>query len=653
MCLLNGRINTPQGLNLKTLLVGSAAIFAACFMSVSALAGSQTKLSSDWFPFASAILFVFVLFGVNPVLRLINRNLELNRNELLLVFVLLFCAVPMSTSGFATSFTASLATPWFYATDGNQWHEKIIPHLPLWLYPSDYEPIEWFWRGKPPGKPSPYASWLPSIMHWSIMLAAIYGGMVALGSILRKQWVENERLNFPLMEIPCVLTEGFERGLRIPPVLRNRLFWIGFMLPVALYSTHILHGIDPAFPRINFIGKDILRVRPTENWIEYRIHLLPVIVGFGYLVNRDILLSVWLFGILVYFEKNAMKTLGYSPGSAMPNEDYNNPALAFQSTGALAVYVFAGLYMARTHLKEVFKQAVFGRSSLDDAAEVLGYRSSLILLFLCLATAWVFALKMGMTPLVATTLLCALYIVYLAVTRFIIEGGLMLYGTPSAVIGVVVAMYGAAGMKGACFGGLVAFAAINSDTGTGFMPAFVNSLKLGDGRSFKRRAILQAAVIGVVLGAAVSLWATMRYGYENGVVNSSAWGMKDHGVGLITKMLHAQESIPYPDKSVRLAWAGIGGAVMLLITIGRYTFSWWPIHPIGFAICTGIGIQISLFALFVAWASKTVLLKIGGVPLYTKAKPFFYGLLLGHVGIIFAGWAVDVIRDAPGVNLYW
>ena len=293
-----------------------------------------------------------------------------------------------------------------------------------------------------------------------------------------------------------------------------------------------------------------------------------------------------------------------------------------------------------------------GRSSLDDSREVLGYRSSVLLLFLCLTTAWVFAMKMGMTPLVAATLLFVLYVVYLAVTRFIIEGGLMLYGAPSAVIGVVIALYGAAGMKGACFGALIAFAAINHDTNSGFMPAFVNSLKLGDGRPFKRRAILQAAVIGVVLGAAVSLWACMRYGYENGLNNTAGWGGKDHGAGLVTKMLHAQDSVPFPDKA-RLAWAGVGGTIMLALTIARYMFSWWPLHPIGFAVCTCIGIQISLFALFVAWAAKTILLKVGGVPLYIKAKPFFYGLLLGHVGIIFAGWIVDLIRDVRGVNLYW
>ena len=27
----------------------------------------------------------------------------------------------------------------------------------------------------------------------------------------------------------------------------------------------------------------------------------------GFLVNRDVLLSVWLFGALVYFERNLMK----------------------------------------------------------------------------------------------------------------------------------------------------------------------------------------------------------------------------------------------------------------------------------------------------------------------------------------------------------
>jgi hypothetical protein len=650
--LSNERDRIPQGINLKILIVGAGAVALACFMSIHALVDSATKLSSDWFPFAAAILFVFVLFFVNPVLRILDGGWELNRGELLLVFVLLFCGVSMSTSGFAYGFVSNLATPFFHATDGNQWREKLIQYLPLWLYPSGYEPVEWFWRGRPEGAPIPYAAWFAPFLHWLILAAAMYGAMAAIVSIMRKQWVENERLNFPLMEVPCALTEGFERGLRIPPVLRNRLFWIGFFVTAALYSTHILNGLSPAFPKANFIGKDILGIRPSENWGIFRIHLLPVLVGFGFLVNRDILLSIWIFGVFAYFEKSMMKVFGYSAGTAFLQEDSGSPALAFQSVGAVFVYVVAGLYMARNHLKTVFRNALSWGGALDDSQEAMRSRSSVLLLILSLLTAWAFCMKMGMTPGVAASLLCVVFVLALAATRFIIEAGFLLYSLPASAVGVVIALHGTAGFTGACFGAIVAFVALGIGASTGGMPALANAMKLGDGRSIKNSAIMQAAVIGMAIGAAVSLWATLRYGYGDGAINCAAGGFRDSGKGVITKMIYARENMLFPSE-VRMVWGAVGAGVMTVLTICRYTFSWWPIHPIGFAVCTGLGIQFSVFAFFIAWTAKTILLRVGGVPLYSKAKPFFYGLLLGHIGIIFVGWIVDTIKGPPGVNLYW
>jgi len=316
------------------------------------------------------------------------------------------------------------------------------------------------------------------------------------------------------------------------------------------------------------------------------------------------------------------------------------------------VYVIAGLYMARNHLKQVFRKAFSGGGTLDDSQEVMRCRSSVVLLILCLSTAWVFCLKMGMTPGVAAALLCISFILALAATRFIIEAGFLLYGLPVPAVGIMIALYGTAGFEGACFGGIVAFVSLGTVASTGGMPALANMMKLGDGRPIKTGALMQAAIIGMAIGAAVSLWISLRYGYETGTINCVAGGFREGGKGFITKMIYAKENMPFPSE-LRLAWGAVGAGIMMVLTVCRYTFSWWPIHPIGFAVCTGLGIQFSVFAFFIAWSAKTILIRAGGVPLYTKAKPFFYGLLLGHIGIIFIGWIVDAIKGPPGVNLYW
>ena len=50
-------------------------------------------------------------------------------------------------------------------------------------------------------------------------------------------------------------------------------------------------------------------------------------------------------------------------------------------------------------------------------------------------------------------------------------------------------------------------------------------------------------------------------------------------------------------------------------------------HPIGFALPR---MTWTVFSLFLAWACKAVILRIGGVQLYRRSRPFFIGLLAGY-----------------------
>ncbi|OPZ08911.1 MAG: hypothetical protein BWZ10_02610 [candidate division BRC1 bacterium ADurb.BinA364] len=90
---------------------------------------------------------------------------------------------------------------------------------------------------------------------------------------------------------------------------------------------------------------------------------------------------------------------------------------------------------------------------------------------------------------------------------------------------------------------------------------------------------------------------------------------------------------------------------MLILTLCRYNFAWWPIHPIGFPIAPTWGVQMSMGSIFVAWLAKTILLRLGGVSLYLKAKPFFIGMLIGHLLMIFAAFLANAFFGSQ-VNLY-
>ena len=67
------------------------------------------------------------------------------------------------------------------------------------------------------------------------------------------------------------------------------------------------------------------------------------------------------------------------------------------------------------------------------------------------------------------------------------------------------------------------------------------------------------------------------------------------------------------------------------MTIGRYLFYWWPLHPIGFVVAASSPIRIAFFPFLLAWITQTILLRIGGVRLYRSIQPLFLGMLVGYV----------------------
>ena len=97
-----------------------------------------------------------------------------------------------------------------------------------------------------------------------------------------------------------------------------------------------------------------------------------------------------------------------------------------------------------------------------------------------------------------------------------------------------------------------------------------------------------------------------------------------------------------PD-ATRLLFLGIGAVGMFVLSFLKYRFPWWPLHPIGFCIGGGEVIAYCAFSLFLTWLIKVIILKVGGITLFRRARPFFLGLLLGYVLGVGLSFGVDAI----------
>jgi hypothetical protein len=69
----------------------------------------------------------------------------------------------------------------------------------------------------------------------------------------------------------------------------------------------------------------------------------------------------------------------------------------------------------------------------------------------------------------------------------------------------------------------------------------------------------------------------------------------------------------------------------------RLRFSWWPLHPLPLLFFNTWVMSRLFFSIFLGWAIKLAMVKIGGGKFFAESKPFFVGVIVGQivVSIIF------------------
>ena len=149
--------------------------------------------------------------------------------------------------------------------------------------------------------------------------------------------------------------------------------------------------------------------------------------------------------------------------------------------------------------------------------------------------------------------------------------------------------------------------------------------RLGDYLS-SPRGLLAAVVAALAVSYAVSTWYTISLGYGEEAYNFSAYPFTYYSRRIFDRIIYRLEN-PWLIDALRLGFLLIGIVGMALMMFMRYRFTWWSLHPIGFALPR---LTWSVYSLFLAWVCKATLLRIGGVSLYRASQPFFVGLLAGY-----------------------
>ncbi|OGG44850.1 MAG: hypothetical protein A3F84_00535 [Candidatus Handelsmanbacteria bacterium RIFCSPLOWO2_12_FULL_64_10] len=642
--------NASRALTVRALCIGAVATVAINAVApYSEWVVRSTYMTTSYFPLGLVFAFILVVVVLNPLLKLFRRRSGLREDELGVIYIMLLAAVSVPTYGITGYVISIAASPFYFASTENRWADFILPHIPRGVTLREGDALTHFFEGLPPGRAIPWGAWTGPLCWWTPLIVATLAFSACLVALFRRQWVERERLNFPLAEVPLEMMRASDDDHILPRFMRSKLFWGGFALSIFRVVWNIPGYFLPHWTSIPLIALNLPRGPIFPGIWTYVSFWL---IGLCYFVNVDVILSVWFFYLFNTAETILFNRTGFSIGGS---ETYSiDPStLAWQGFGAFAAMVAGGVWVARSHLRDAFRKAFRGDPSVDDSGEILSYRAAVFGLLLSALFILLWLCAVGVSLPAALLLLLSATVIYLGLTRIAVEGGLVFVRSPLVPQALPLYALGPANLGGATMTGLALSYGWTCDPIAIFMPSGANAARIHSDRRFPRGTYVTAVALALAISLVVSFYVSLKLAYAFGGFNFGEWVFTGGGrvpYDTMVQKIRAAEGVGVK----RLLFMGGGALVTACLTALRHRFLWWRFHPIGFSVASVGQVRLSVLTLFLAWLVKMTIIRVGGLILYNRAKPFFVGLVLGHFTGAGLSFLIDVIWfQGRGHSLYW
>ena len=586
-----------------------------------------------------AVLFaLLVLVGINLAVKRFQPKWALSQAELLFIYTMNTVAIYIGGIGMMQFLTPTLVGWKHFQTPQNKWNswEHFVPK---WATP-DPAVIPGYYAGRTTFfMPETLLGWAQPIAVWTGFIVTLLFCFYCLAALLRKQWVDRERLIFPMVIIPLEIT----RDGGSTPLWHNKLLWLGVGIPAVLESMAAIHfTLVPTFPYIPIKPEYSLQLEtgittPPWNAIGYTpMAFYPLVIGLAYLLSLEVSFSCWFFYLFAKVQTVIVTAFGFRDPGAGPTLAHM-PYIAEQGVGAFLGLALFSLYLARTQLSEAWRKAFRGDTSVDDSNEPLSYRVAYIGLFVSFAALVGFTVALGLSLVVALIFWVLLLLLALTFTRIRAEAGLPWGQAPWGLThGTMVSFAGTEAFTPRELTGFSFVRWFDSDWRCLAQPAEIEAMKIADTtmpRPMNPRHLTIAIFVAILVGTLAAWVSCLAIYYHYGAANAKldVWrtGQGHYGFDELQGWL----TTAHPLDSGRISASAVGLIVVVLLGFLRTRFPWWPLHPIGYAVGSTDTMTWIWFPVLLGWLSKSLILRYGGVKLYRQALPFFIGLVLGDYGI--------------------
>jgi len=638
-----------SALSPRALVIGVLCVVVTCFVvSYAELLVGKIQIGFLQLP-PVVVGMLVLLLGVQALAGRFSQKFRLKAHELFTVYVMMLFAAMVSSRGLLQKLIPLLIVPNYMATPENSWKRLFFSHIPKILVPwnPDGDPKQdvstRFYEALRPGETIPWQLWIVPLILWGIFVALMFTSFLCLAVILRRQWVDNEKLTFPLVQLPLEMIRGDAAtsigGRSMAGTsggfLKNRLTWLGFLLPAFMFGIKGLHQWYPSIPDATTdVDLNAFFIAPPYNSIGFfHIYLSFAAIGFFYLLPTDLLFSLWFFFLLGKVQEVGAASLGYEP-ETMPMYGCKM-FIGYQIIGCYLVLVGYMFYAARPHLARVWQAATrFGsrRPAVEQEDELLSYRTAFWGLVASVLLSALWMTLVGMSYWLALfEIVILLFVIALVMARSTSESGMLMTETSFRPIDIY-RMFGDVRQLGG--GNLTGLAFLDGlwlrDQRGLILTGFLDSMKFADGVRVRRRSLLGVFALTLIVAMGVSGYLHISMPYKYGAVQmygyvyqaNPVWAFND-AAAVING---SRPALPF--------WATlnflVGALVTIIMTTLRTRLMWFPFHPLGFALSGTWTMMVFWFGCFAAWLLKVLILRYGGMRLYSQARPFFLGMVLGE-----------------------
>lgn len=657
----------PRAVTLRSVLLGLIGVILICgFTPYNDFAVANTFAIGNFLPILLVLFVIVVVLAINLPLRLVAPRVALREGELAVVVAMLLVSCSLPSSGLMRYLPAGLVGVYSNAANNAGRTESIDKaDLPTWLFPATTNddpnrfklidepaltPTEigsspvyrYYLTRLPEGEPIPWMAWVRPFAVWGLFLGLVWGLVLFLCVIVRRQWAENERLAFPLATVYSALIEAPEQGRLANALFRSRGFWIAAIAVFVLHGFNGLHEYVRAVPEIprGFNLSATLR-DPPFSYMTGEIKVADIyfcIVGIAFFVQTKITFSIWFFFVLMQ-------------GATMMLEgnqvSFTNQMKQDQTFGGMMVLAGVILWVGRHHWWLVIRH-MFGQARPDEKeSRYLPYWFAGWGAAACFAGIITWMVWIGVSLVGAVCITMVLTMAFMLTARILAETGLAFVQInwpmyrlwyyplliPDEPIRTTPTTFFVAGWITHLF----------HDLREAFSGFFITGLRVADQSAYERShrwrtgvsfigAIVLALVVGYVVSAAATVWTEYKYASTLATPSDSPLNIYGVNTSVLSTMLDRAPEYANAQKqphnmSLNI---GIGAVVTALCAILRLNLAWWPLHPIGFVLLYSYAAGKIWFSLLIGWIAKVAIVRLGGASLLRSGRNVFIGLIVGE-----------------------